>query len=52
MIMSERNYNNHSSSKQQLNHKNNIKPFSTGTDFRRQILTSKVDPRSEWVKYL
>ena len=27
-------------------------PFSTGADFRCQILTSKVDPRNERVKYL
>ena len=24
-----------------------INPFNTGTDFRRPILTSKVDPRTE-----
>ena len=27
-------------------------PFSAETDFRCQILTSKVDPRTERVKYL
>ena len=30
----------------------NINPFSAGTDFRRQILTSKVGPRTEKVKYV
>ena len=28
-----------------------INPFSAGIDFRRQILTSKVDPRAERIKY-
>ena len=27
-----------------------INPFSAGIDFRRQILTSKVDPRTERIK--
>ena len=27
-------------------------PPSAGTDFRRQILTSEVNPRTERVKYL
>ena len=31
---------------------NKIDPYSVGTDFGRQILTSKVDPRAEWLKYL
>ena len=29
-----------------------VYPFSAGTDFRRQILTSKVDPRTEKVQLL
>ena len=29
-----------------------IKPYSAGTDFRRQIPMSKVDPRTERIKYL
>ena len=29
-----------------------LHPFSAGTDFMRQILTSKVDPRTERVKYV
>ena len=29
-----------------------IRPFSAGIHFRRQIMTSKVDPRTERVKYL
>ena len=29
----------------------NINPFSAGIDFRRQNLTSKVDPRTERVIY-
>ena len=27
-------------------------PYSAGTDFRRQNLTSKVDPRNEIIKYV
>ena len=29
-----------------------VNHLSAGTDFRRQILTSTVDPRTEPVKYL
>ena len=29
-----------------------VNPLSAGTDFRRQILTSKVDHRTKGLKYL